>query len=214
VDARLARRGSVASPRSPADIGGDVDALLQCVHASSGLPRRDALRELGNRGDLRLMDLAADRTLRNAAGWTPGLAPALERLGSRAVETARRWVDSDDVTLAELGIGVLSTHGQVQDGPVLLTAVAQAVNDGAWCAVESPARGLGRIGYRAATEVLRHVWDVTIHSTSRDALLDGLAGCAPDIATQLAITEASDDCEPTVQRNAGTLTPHSRHATP
>jgi hypothetical protein len=44
-----------------------------------------ALDELGRQGDLRLLDLAADVRLRNGAGWTPGMARALEHLGDKAV---------------------------------------------------------------------------------------------------------------------------------
>jgi hypothetical protein len=202
VDERRASRRSVTRPSFAAY---DADTLLRHVYASDVLQRRRVLLELGDRGDLRLLDLAADRTLRNSAGRTPGMASALERLGVRAVDAARRWVDGDDATLTELGIRVLSTHGAVQDGPVLLAAVVNAVDDGAWCALERPARGLGRIGYHAATEVLRHAWDVTIHSTSRHDLLDGLAGCAPEIAVRLAADEAFEDCEHAVRETAGTL---------
>jgi hypothetical protein len=186
--------------------GAAPDDLIDRTYAAGGRGRRMALNELGRQGDLRLLDLAADVTLRNGAGWTPGMPRALEHLGDKAVAAARIWVDGGDTTLAELGIGILATHGDRSDAPTLSNAITRAAQSGAWCATESPARGLGRIGYRDAADLLRHMWEVTEHSVSRHAILEGLAGCAPSAAEACA-SEGLDDCEPLVQRTACGIVP-------
>jgi hypothetical protein len=80
--------------------------------------RRIALDEFGKQGDLRLLDLAADVMLRNTAGWTPGVARALEHLATGP------WPPrgpGSTVTMshsAKLGTGILSKHGDNHDaGP-------------------------------------------------------------------------------------------------
>jgi hypothetical protein len=64
-----------------------------------------------------------------------------------------------------------------------MKAVAEAAQTRAWCALEPPARGLGRIRHRQATDLLRYVWESTEHSLSRLDILTGLAGCARNSGT-------------------------------
>ena len=200
------RRKGRSLLRGPGPEGVEHVDLVERVYATRDRERRDALKELGRSGDLRLLGLAADPALRNGVGWVPGMPPALDLLGDKAVHAARQWVEDDDSTLVDLGIGVLSKHGDHRDGPVLLADVSKAVEAEAWCVLELPARGLGRIGYSDATNTLLHVWEVTVHSLSRAAVLEGLAGCSPNVAEGLAV-EALDDCEEAVQRSGCKLAP-------
>ena len=202
-DLGIRRAGRSPQPDPGLERGERVD-LVKRVLGTQRRERYDALMELGRSGDLRLLDLAADPALRNSLGWTPGMWPALDLLGDLAVPAARQWLDHADSTLVDLGIGVLSRHGDHGDGPVLLADVSKAIEAEAWCGLELPVRGLGRIGYVEATDVLLHVWEVTVHSSSRAAVLEGLAGCSPRDAERVAV-EALDDCEEAVQRAAGRL---------
>ncbi len=200
------RRITTRDPDDAVTAGAAPADLIDRAYAADGRSRRMALDELGKQGNLLLLDLAADVRLRNDAGWIPGMARALQHLGDRAVSAARTWADGGDTTLAELGVEILARCGDRRDAPTLLNAVTRAAQAGAWCALESPARGPGRIGHRDAADLLRHIWEVTEHSVSRHAILEGLAGCAPRTAEACA-SEGLDDCEPHVQRTACGIVP-------
>jgi len=180
--------------------------LARRVSADTGRDRRSALQELGRRGDLVVLDLAEDVSLRNAAGWTPGMPQALHHLGTAAVARARTWAHSSDTTLEDLAVGVLSEFGDRDDGPYLLTELTTATAAGSWCAAESPARGLGRLRIPEATDALVDAWEATVHSYAREAFLEGLRGCAPDLVDGYAV-EGLDDCEPCVQEAAVAIAP-------
>ena len=97
--------------------------LLQDITAG-GPARRQALEELGRRGEMLVLDLAQDPGLRNAAGWIPGMPRALHQLGPAAVPRARAWVrDGRDSILASFGTRVLAEHGDRSDIPALLSAL-------------------------------------------------------------------------------------------
>ena len=132
-----------------------------------------------------MLDLVEDPGLRNAAGWPPGAARALEHLGTAAVPRARGWV-SGGHPLAELGIRVLAASGDDTDVPVLLAALGQAFDDDdRWCSAEIPARGLGRLRVAAAAPLLVSAWQATVHSYARRDFLTALRGCAPHAAQAL-----------------------------
>lgn len=196
---RLWLPSSGPEPHYPGD-------LVDRVHVAGPGARRTILEEIGRQGDLRLLDLAEDESLRNGAGWTPGIATALRHLGAAAIVRARTWIDSADPTLETLGFGVLADFGSRDDAPHLLRALTAAADADEWCAAEDPARGLGRIGFAGAADALRHIWEITVHSQSRQAILDGIAGCAPGAVAAYA-QEGLDDCEPQVQRAAITWAP-------
>ncbi|MFF3071387.1 hypothetical protein [Kitasatospora sp. NPDC057936] len=183
---------------APPDLSGTGTADLLGVLRGNRL----ALQELGRRGDLVLLDLAEDATLRNAAGYAPGIARGLRHLGGAAVTRARAWAGSGDDTLRQLAVTVLSEFGEPEDGPYLLDVLIKAIDEGEWCAAESPARGLGRLGAAGATGVLVHAWESTIHSYAREAFLEGLRGCAPVATADDFTEEGLDDCEPGVQNAA------------
>ncbi|GAA2156581.1 hypothetical protein GCM10009760_57720 [Kitasatospora kazusensis] len=186
--------------------------LHRLVAARPGRGRQLALRELGRRGDLVVLDMAEDAGLRNAAGGTPGIAQALRHLGSAAVPRARAWSVSGDDFLEWLAVEVLSGCGESEDSPYLLNAFTTAAAEGSWCATESPAKGLGRLRIAGATDVLVHAWESTVHSYAREALLEGLRGCAPQPVADGFTEEAIDDCEPRVQEAACAHAPDTASA--
>ncbi|MFG1811606.1 hypothetical protein [Streptomyces sp. NPDC049040] len=192
------------SPDDCTDTGSSV--LVERVRQAGGPGRRQALVELGSRGEPVLLDLAEDPGLRNAAGWAPGMPQALRHLGKAAVPRARAWTASGDTTLNALGVGVLAGFGDRDDGRHLLEALTAAATAGDWCAMETPARGLGRLRVAEATGALVGAWETTVHSAARGAVLQGLLGCAPEAAEGFAV-EALDDCEPDVQRQACAVVP-------
>jgi hypothetical protein len=195
--------------RAPTDHADSSTAeLLERVAAGPGPERRRALEELGRRGDPIVLDLAEDPNLRNAAAWTPGLPQALHHLRTTAVPRARTWIGHRDDTLDRLALRVLSEFGEREDAPHLLNALTTATEEGNWCTAEVPARGLGRLRITAAAEPLTHLWEATEHSTARQAILDGLSGCAPETAARCAM-EGLDDCEPSVQRAAPAPLPNT-----
>ena len=197
----------VTAGRAATDHAGSSTAeLLKRVAAGPGPERSQALQELGQRGNPIVLDLAEDPSLRNAAGWTPGLPQALHHLRTTAVPRARSWIGHRDDTLDRLALGVLAEFGKHEDAPHLLHALTTATEERNWCATETPAQGLGRLRITAAAEPLMHLWEATEHSSARQAILTGLSGCAPETAT-LCAAEALDDCEPSVQRAATALLP-------
>nr|WSX72496.1 hypothetical protein OH826_00585 [Streptomyces sp. NBC_00899]WSX81435.1 hypothetical protein OH826_50910 [Streptomyces sp. NBC_00899] len=208
LDGHTTRHTTPPPPTPPpggcADTGSSV--LAQRVAAGAGPERRLALQELGRRGEPVILDLAEDPSLRNPAGWTPGMPQALHHLGNAAVPRARIWAAGSDRTLNELALTVLAEFGDPDDGPYLLDALTADATAGAWCAMETPARGLGRLRVAQAADALAHAWEATVHSSARAAVLQGLLGCAPTAANGYAV-EALDDCEPAVQRQACAAAP-------
>ncbi|MEV8325744.1 hypothetical protein [Kitasatospora sp. NPDC056731] len=200
------------APVRPDLSGAGTADLHRLVAARPGLGRQLALRELGRRGDLGVLDMAEDTGLRNAAGGTPGIAQALRHLGSAAIPRARAWTGSGDDFLEWLAVEVLSGFGEAEDGPYLLKTLTTAAAEGAWCATESPAKGLGRLRVAGATDALVHAWESTIHSYAREALLEGLRGCAPEAVADGFTEEGLDDCEPHVQEAARAHAPDTASA--
>ncbi|MBB5081709.1 hypothetical protein [Nonomuraea endophytica] len=195
------RKSSQARPHhSQKSTTYETEDLMRLV-AAGGPERRQALEELGRRGDRTVLDLAEDSALRNATGWTPGIAQALHHLGPAALPRARIWIAGDDNTLVALGERVLAEVGDRSDASQLLSALRRATTAGNWCAAEIPARGLGRLKIPEAATDLMAAWEDTVHSPAREAFLEALQGCAPHNADAVA-AEALDDCEPTVQRRA------------
>ncbi|MGI8333727.1 hypothetical protein ACRYCC_27585 [Actinomadura scrupuli] len=202
--------GRSARPPLPDYTGAGTAQLAGYVTTTTGRERRLVLEELGRRGEVILLDLAEDPSLRNPAGWTPGMARALHQFGAAAVTRARTWVGSGDDALQDLAVGVLSRFGDRGDAPYLLTTLTTLLDAGAWCAAETPARGLGRLHIPSATAPLIHAWQTTPHSMAREAFLAGIQGCAPDAAPQYA-EEGLDDCEPSVQQTACTTVPDTTY---
>ncbi|WP_033820414.1 hypothetical protein [Kitasatospora sp. MBT63] len=180
--------------------------LAARIGGAAGRPRRLALQEMGRRGDPTVLDLAEDASLRNAAGWTPGIAEALRHLGTTAVGRARTWAGGSDPTLHRLAVGILAEVGERDDGPYLLHALTTAAAAGDWCATEPAAGGLGRLRMTGATDALVHVRETTVHSSAREAVHQGLRGCAPGVADGYSV-EGLDDCEPGVQQAASAVAP-------
>ncbi|MER7579551.1 hypothetical protein [Kitasatospora sp. NPDC097691] len=212
LDGRPALRAEPpARPPAPDHGGLSSSDLAARITRAPGRDRRLALQELGRRGDATVLDLAEDTGLRNAAGWTPGIPQALHHLGTAAVARARTWADSGDRTLEHLALGVLSAFGDHDDGPYLLHALTTAAAAGEWCMTEEPARGVGRLRLAEATDALVHVWETTVHSYAREAVHEGLRGCAPDTAGGFTV-EGLDDCEPLVRQAAAAVAPDTADA--
>lgn len=55
------------------------------------------------------------------------------------------------------------------------------------------------------------MWEATVHSQARHAILEGLRGCAPDVADGYVI-EGLDGCEPDTQRAACAVAPDTEYA--
>lgn len=212
LDARPPRRTPPPYPAPPpqGQASADTRALLERVASGARPGSRQALEELGRRGDPVVLDLAEDEGLRNAAGWTPGMRAALGGLGEAAVPRARGWFEGGDPVLYELAVDVLADFGDRCDGGHLLDALTGAAAAGEWCAMEAPARGLGRLRFTKAGPALAEAWQATVHSAARAAILEGLLGCAPEAAEGCA-AEALDDCEPAVQEAACAVVPDTAY---
>jgi hypothetical protein len=180
---------------------GDLTRAELLVFAQDSSRRdmgRPALIELGRRGDLAVLDLAEDTQLRTSHGVLPGLTPALGKLGSAALDRARFWYTSNDGLLAGLALEILAEHGEHRDIPTLLHEAELAATGGDACAIEAPARGLGRLKASQAAAVLMAAWEQSIHSYARTAILIGILGAARD-AAEAYVMEGLDDCEMNVR---------------
>ncbi|MEV4516746.1 hypothetical protein AB0K00_48315 [Dactylosporangium sp. NPDC049525] len=197
-DRARARSSPVPSRQS---LRQEASARLVAAVERGGAGRGFALEELGRRRDPVLLDLAENVVLRNAFGTVPGLGAALDALGVVALERARGWAGGGDAVLAHRAVGVLAGHGTMDDVPVLLGALTAAAEERAWCAAETPARGLGRLGVAAAVPALRFLWAETTHSYARADYLAGLRGAAGPAAADV-LDEAVDDCEAGVRESA------------
>jgi hypothetical protein len=206
LDQRAAGRADSPRGRPASDDLAILSSAELIERAISDTDRRRSLRELGRRGDSTVLDLAEDPSLRNAAGWPVGMPQALRELGTAAVARARTWIESGDSTVKDLAVSVLADFGDRGDGAFLLEALATATRAGAWCAAETPARGLGRLGISEATDALVHAWETTVHSVAREHIFAGLRGCAPDTAAHFAV-EGLEDCERHVQIAACSAVP-------
>ncbi|MFC5003919.1 hypothetical protein ACFPIJ_39605 [Dactylosporangium cerinum] len=101
--------------------------------------------------------------------------------------------------LIDHAVDILAAHGTELDVPVLLAALTTAAEAGEWCAAETPARGLGRLGVAEAVPTLRFLWAETTHSYARADYLAGLTGAAAPAVAAEYLDEATDDCEPHVR---------------
>ncbi len=127
----------------------------------------------------------------------PWLGRAVERLGALAVPEARIWAADDRDWLSWTGIRVLAEHGDAQDLPALIRALAAHEESRQWCGPDRLAAGLARFGPQAAeaAPLLRRFWLRTPHSYERPAYLKALAAIDP-AGLDLAYTESLWDCEP------------------
>ncbi|MFC5003922.1 hypothetical protein ACFPIJ_39620 [Dactylosporangium cerinum] len=199
LDARRRARG--APRESPSLLAVPSDQLAATVGRDGVAAVRAALAELGRRGDPVVLDLAEDVSLRNRYGPPSGTGAAIRALGAAALDRARRWAGGDDPVLVYVAEGILALHGTAVDVPVLLAALTRAAEEREWCAAETPARGLGRLGVAAAVPTLRFLWAETTHSYARGDYLAGLVGAAGSGAADV-LDEAADDCEPLVREQA------------
>jgi hypothetical protein len=201
-DPRVADALAALPPRPQTvrpDLTGHRTADLRALAEAPPSPQRAAaLRALGARGDLWLLDLAERTDLRG----TPGARFALRRpvldLGPAALPRSRAWIEGDDPWLRDLGQDVVSAHGGPDDAGTVLTWFDQAVADGAWCRTETFADGLARLRHRPAAPSLVRAWERTPHSIARRHHLRALVAVdAPGLPRLLG--EARDDCEADVR---------------
>lgn len=166
--------------------------------AAGGQKRAHALAELGRRGEHRVLDLAEEICRDDPSARLPGMPKALDHLGPAAAPRARVWSASDNRTLAHLAVRVLSEHGDTGDIGTLHAALNDYIAGGDWCAAETPAHGLGRLGARDAADDLMAAWEATPHSLARVAFLQALVGCRAPWA-EVCAEEGLFDCQPEVQ---------------
>ncbi|MBR7831839.1 hypothetical protein KDL01_01120 [Actinospica durhamensis] len=201
------RAGSAYRARRQEATEASLDDLVRGV-ATGGQERAHALAELGRRGEHRVLDLAEEICRDNPPAGVPGMSQALDHLGSAAVPRARVWSVGGSPTLARLGIRVLAEHGDTGDVGTLHAALNGYVAGGDWCAAETPARGLGRIGAPDAVGDLMAAWEATPHSLARPNFLQALVGCRAPWAEACA-EEGLFDCQEEVQILACATAPDS-----
>lgn len=207
---RRQHRLATATPRRPGPPRrGDLQRLTSAQVADltsdeNPQTRRMAWVELGRRQDLSLLDLAETTTARTSFGTIPGLARAIDQLGSLAVDRARAWVGGPDGFLADTAMGVLAQYGTELDAPTLLDSEERACEQGWWYHVETCARGLGRLKWSPAVPHLVHAWEVTAHSHARHDLLTALQTINPQTAEEFA-AEGLHDCESSVRTSSATV---------
>lgn len=176
------------------------EVLLGRIMPGNSPSRWQELLALAGRGELAVLDLAENAELRSS-GALPNIAAALRRLGDAAVGRAREWAAGTDPEMRLLAVEVLAASGDSADVPVLMNALATALDDKDWCGLETPAKGLGRLAVIDAADLLVRAWESTVHSRARIALFQGLTGCLPTGFDRFAV-EGLDDCEVAVQEMA------------
>ncbi|MFE9747075.1 hypothetical protein ACFYOT_19410 [Saccharothrix saharensis] len=142
----------------------------------------------------------------------PGLHRALEPLGPRAVDHARRWSADPDHPLARTATRLLAAHGDHRDVPLLLSTLERPPGED-WCGYDVAADGLARpagsTADRGAVAALTWLWPETPHSYERFAYLNALVALGPTSSERLLV-EGSRDCEEQVRAFAAARVPLTR----
>ncbi|KPC83485.1 MULTISPECIES: hypothetical protein [Streptomyces] len=181
----------------------DRPLIIEAARSGSEGARCAALHYLAEARDPAVLDLVEraaggpSRTVAEAA------VAAFERMcGEAAVDRARGWVHRPDA-LGASAAGVLACRGGVQDAPLVLAALREAVRGEGpdatrlWTLVD----GVGRLGIACAAPVLRHVYRETSSSHLRGRAARALAATDPSFASGFAV-ECLWDCEETTRELA------------
>ncbi|CAK7282509.1 HEAT repeat domain-containing protein [Streptomyces sp. RM1] len=185
----------------------DRPEIVEAARTGTDGARCTALRYLADGNDPEVLGLIEGAVADGSAVVVEAAVDAFERMrGVAAVDRARGWVQRPDALGAAAG-RVLACRGGVQDGPLVLDALREAVRGEGpdaptlWTLVD----GAGRLGIACAAPVLRHVYRETASSHLRGRAARALAATDPSFATGFAV-ECLWDCEETTRELA------ARHA--
>ncbi|MFJ9930461.1 MULTISPECIES: hypothetical protein [Streptomyces] len=185
----------------------DRPEIVEAARTGTDGARCTALRYLADGNDPEVLGLIEGAVADGTAVVVEAAVDAFERMrGVAAVDRARGWVQRPDALGAAAG-RVLACRGGVQDGPLVLDALREAVRGEGpdaptlWTLVD----GAGRLGIACAAPVLRHVYRETASSHLRGRAARALAATDPSFATGFAV-ECLWDCEETTRELA------ARHA--
>ncbi|MFB7919125.1 HEAT repeat domain-containing protein [Streptomyces sp. NPDC056061] len=181
----------------------DRPTIVEAARSGPEAARCAALHYLAEAADPVVLDLIESAAADPSRIVAEAAVAAFERMcGEAAVERARRWARRPDA-LGASASGVLACRGSVQDTPLVLGALRDAVRGEGpdaprlWTLVD----GAGRLGIACAAPVLRHVYRETSSSHLRGRAARALAATDPSFATGFAV-ECLWDCEETTREVA------------
>ncbi|MEV1118179.1 hypothetical protein AB0I91_24210 [Actinosynnema sp. NPDC049800] len=200
---------------------GELLALLRDRDVPRAAKTR-ALFEIARRGpEPALLDLAEHLVLDTPVRRpVPGLGRALQPLGPRAADHARRWSADPDHPLRRIATRVLAAHGDHRDVELMLSTLERPPGED-WCGYDVAATGLARLSRLSgstadhhaaahrAVPVLRRLWSDTPHSYERAAYLDALVALSP-VSSDHLLVEGLWDCEEQVRAFAAARAPLTR----
>ncbi|MFE3519500.1 HEAT repeat domain-containing protein [Streptomyces sp. NPDC059166] len=185
----------------------DRPVIVQAARSGPEGARCAALHYLAEVQDAAVLDLVEEAVAGTSRTVADAAVAAFERMcGEAAVARARRWALRPDA-LGASAAGVLACRGAVQDAPLVLAALREAVRGEGpdaprlWTLVD----GTGRLGIACAAPVLRHVYRETSSSHLRGRAAQALAVTDPSFASGFAV-ECLWDCEESTRELA------ARHA--
>ncbi|MFD6280214.1 HEAT repeat domain-containing protein [Streptomyces sp. NPDC060209] len=181
----------------------DRPVIVEAARSGSDGARCAALHYLAEAQDPAVLDLIEQAVVGPSRTVADAAVAAFERMcGEPAVVRARRWAHRPDA-LGASAAGVLACRGAVQDAPLVLAALREAVRGEGpdtpllWTLVD----GAGRLGIACAAPVLRHVYRETSSSHLRGRAARALAATDPSFASGFAV-ECLWDCEETTRELA------------
>ncbi|MFH8760495.1 HEAT repeat domain-containing protein [Streptomyces atroolivaceus] len=181
----------------------DRPLIIEAARSGSEGARCAALHYLAEAQDPAVLDLIERAVTGPSSTVADAAVAAFERMcGEAAVDRARGWAHRPDA-LGASAAGVLACRGSVQDAPLVLAALREAVRG------EGPdaprlctlVDGAGRLGIACAAPVLRHVYRETSSSHLRGRAARSLAATDPSFASGFAV-ECLWDCEETTRELA------------
>ncbi|MEU1488213.1 HEAT repeat domain-containing protein [Streptomyces sp. NPDC005752] len=182
---------------------GDRPLIIEAARSGSDGARCAALHYLVEARDPAVLDLVERAAVGPSRTVAEAAVAAFERMcGEAAVERARGWAHRPDA-LGASAAGVLACRGDVQDAPLVLAALREAVRGEGpdaqrlWDLVD----GAGRLGIACAAPVLRHVYRETSSSHLRGRAARALAATDPSFPSGFAV-ECLWDCEETTRELA------------
>lgn len=206
---RRAREAPAARCLAAVATAADRPLLLSVAASGPDAARAAALRHLTERGDPAALDLVEQAAAAPSSTVARAAITAFGRMcDPNALCRARRWVDRDD-ELGEAAAALLAHHGGFRDADAVLAALRRTVRTRG-CDADHPlgalVDGVGRLGVRRATPVLRHLYRETASSQLRGRAARALAVTDASFPTGFAV-ECLWDCEESTRELA------ARHAT-
>lgn len=181
------------------------DELLQLLHGRVRNP--PACKEIGRRGDERLFTLA------ESPDRPSSVSLALRYFqGPGLLEHARKWSQSADAFLRELGRDLRVERGGLEEIPLMVELIREyslpdeVYHDVNWCAMVKPFIRLGELHAPEVVPLALEMWPVNEYGYLRSHLLQGVLNVSPTDALPLA-QEGLWDSEEAVRELAARTAP-------